>query len=257
VAPRRLEVAGLVVRYGGVAAVQDVGLVVEPGTVLGLIGPNGAGKTSVIDAISGFTRASGHVVIGRSDVTGLSPHRRAHAGLVRSFQSLELFDDMTVLENLQAASDRPGRAAMVTDLFRPGSEPLPPVAAAAVREFKLESVLHARPGSLPYGQRRLVAIARAVAAAPSILLLDEPAAGLDEAESRELAGLVRRLADDWGIGVLVIEHDMDFVMGVCDRVLVMDFGRAIVEGTPAEVRDDARAIAAYLGDEPAVAPATS
>jgi len=131
----------------------------------------------------------------------------------------------------------------------PGRPVLHPVAVAAVDEFELRRVLDRRPSELPYGQRRLVAIARAIAMEPSILLLDEPAAGLDEGESRELAALVRKLADDWGIAVLLIEHDMEFVMGICDRVLVIDFGRPIAAGTPAEVRADPNAIAAYLGEE--------
>ena len=250
---KRLEVSELGVRYGGVVAVQGVSLSVEPGEIVGLIGPNGAGKTSAIDAIAGFAGASGHVTLSGTRIEALPPHRRARLGLVRSFQSLELFEDMTVLENLRTASEPRDRRAMITDLFRPGAPALPPVAVAAVREFQLEGVLGRRPGEISYGQRRLAAIARAVAMEPSVLLLDEPVAGLDDAESREFAHLVRRLADEWGIAVLVVEHDMNFVMGICDRLLVMDFGRPVVTGTPDEVRSDPRAIAAYLGekDEPA------
>ncbi|MCW2997869.1 MAG: transporter related protein [Solirubrobacterales bacterium] len=249
VAPKRLEVRGAIIRYGGVVAVDDVSLAVEPGRILGLIGPNGAGKTSIIDGIAGFTSMSGEVLLDGVRIDGWSAHRRAQAGLVRSFQSLELFEDMTVLENLQTACDARDLGALVSDLVRPGKAQLQPAAAAAVREFGLEAVLHKRPPELAYGQRRLVAIARAVASEPSVVLLDEPAAGLDENESLELAYLVRRLADDWGIGVLLIEHDMDFVMGLCDELLVVDFGHPIAQGPPAEVRKDPAAIKAYLGDE--------
>ncbi|MFF0156490.1 ATP-binding cassette domain-containing protein [Streptomyces sp. NPDC005263] len=248
-APLPLQVRDLTVRYGGVVAVDGLSLDVEPGQVVGLIGPNGAGKTSAIDAVTGFTRAaSGRVCLGDRDVTRLPVHRRAAAGLSRSFQSLELFEDMTVLDNLYAACDRPGRWAYLTDLVRPGSRPLPAHVLVAVREFGLQDSLDRAVGDLSYGERRLLAIARAVAASPSVLLLDEPAAGLSDDETRELAGLVRRLAEDWGMGVLLVEHDVDMVMSVCDQVVVLDFGRRICAGTPDEVRRDPAVRAAYLGD---------
>ncbi|MFI6932718.1 ATP-binding cassette domain-containing protein [Streptomyces sp. NPDC050287] len=248
-APLSLHVRDLTVRYGGVVAVDGLSLDVEPGRVVGLIGPNGAGKTSAIDAVTGFTRAaSGSVRLGDLDATRLSVHRRASAGLSRSFQSLELFEDMTVLDNLYAACDRPGRWAHLTDLIRPGSRPLPAHVLVAVREFGLQDSLDRPVGDLSYGERRLLAIARAVAASPSVLLLDEPAAGLSDDETRELAHLVRRLAEDWGMGVLLVEHDVDMVMSVCDQVVVLDFGRRICAGTPEEVRSDPAVRAAYLGD---------
>ncbi|WP_411150887.1 ABC transporter permease subunit [Streptomyces sp. A30] len=248
-APLPLHVRDLTVRYGGVVAVDGLSLDVEPGRVVGLIGPNGAGKTSAIDAITGFTRAaSGSVCLGDRDATRLPVHRRAAGGLSRSFQSLELFEDMTVLDNLYAACDRPGRWAYLTDLIRPGSRPLPAHALVAVREFGLQDSLDRPVGDLSYGERRLLAIARAVAASPSVLLLDEPAAGLSDDETRELARLVRRLAEDWGMGVLLVEHDVDMVMSVCDQVVVLDFGHRICAGTPEEVRRDPAVRAAYLGE---------
>lgn len=248
-APLALRVRDLTVRYGGVVAVDGLSLDVEPGRVVGLIGPNGAGKTSAIDAVTGFTRAaSGSVRLGDRDVTRVPVHRRALAGLSRSFQSLELFEDMTVLDNLYAACDRPGRWARLTDLVRPGSRPLPAHVLVAVREFGLQDSLDRPVGDLSYGDRRLLAIARAVAASPSVLLLDEPAAGLSDEETRELAHLVRRLAEDWGMGVLLVEHDVDMVMSVCDQVVVLDFGHRICAGAPEEVRRDPAVRAAYLGD---------
>ena len=248
-APLPLQVRDLTVRYGGVVAVDGLSLDVEPGRVVGLIGPNGAGKTSAIDAVTGFTRAAaGSVRLGERDVTRVPVHRRAVAGLSRSFQSLELFEDMTVLDNLYAACERPGRWTWLTDLVRPGSRPLPTQVLVAVREFGLQDSLDRPVGDLSYGERRLLAIARAVATSPSVLLLDEPAAGLSDDETRELAQLVRRLAEDWGMGVLLVEHDVDMVMSVCDQVVVLDFGRRICAGTPDEVRRDPAVRAAYLGD---------
>jgi ABC-type branched-subunit amino acid transport system ATPase component/ABC-type branched-subunit amino acid transport system permease subunit len=256
VAGSPLTVRDLSVRYGTVAAVQGVSLEVAPGEVVGVIGPNGAGKTSLMDAITGFTRCTGDVLLGGLSITGLSAHARARGGVSRSFQSLELFDEMTVLENLLVASEsREKPWAAATSLVWPGKPSLSPAAVAAVREFDLADCLTRRPADLSYGQRRLVGIARALAAEPSVLLLDEPVAGLDSGESAEFARLVRRVADEWGMGVLVIEHDMSFVMSLCDRIVVLDFGRMIAAGTPDEVRYDPAAVAAYLGtsespDEP-------
>ena len=249
VAPTTLQVRGLQVRFGAVIAVDGVDFEVRPGEVVGLIGPNGAGKTTAIDAITGFTRPSGgDIRLGDRSIRRWSASRRARAGMTRSFQSLELFEDLTVKENLQAASDRRDALAYLTGLVWPADPPLPSAAVAAIHEFGLVGDLDHRPNELPYGRRRLAAIARAVAAEPSVLLLDEPVAGLDEVESAEIADLVRRLADDWGIGILLVEHDMRFVMGVCDRIVVLDFGKVIGEGTPDEVRANPAVVAAYLGE---------
>lgn len=250
VAPQTLEVNELTVRYGGVVAVDDVSLTVRPGQIVGLIGPNGAGKTSAIDAITGFTRtAAGSVRLNDQEMTGKSATARARAGLSRSFQSLELFEDATVLDNLRAASDPRDRWSYLVDLVYSKVPPLPGPVVAAIREFELEDDLLRLVQDLPYGKRRLLAIARAVATQPGVLLLDEPAAGLGDSETAELAHLVRRLADDWGIAVLLVEHDMNFVMSVCDHIVVLDFGAKISEGTPAQVRNDPQVVAAYLGEE--------
>jgi ABC-type branched-subunit amino acid transport system ATPase component/branched-subunit amino acid ABC-type transport system permease component len=250
VPPKTLEIRGLRVRYGGVVAVNNVSFTVRPGQVVGLIGPNGAGKTSVIDAVTGFTRAAaGSVRLDGRELLGLSATKRARAGISRSFQSLELFEDATVLDNLRAASDPRDRLSYLRDLVHPVAPPLPGQVVAAIREFHLEQDLSRLVQDLPYGQRRLLAIARAVASQPSVLLLDEPAAGLSEVETAELAHLVRRLADDWGIAVLLVEHDMNFVMSVCDHIVVLDFGIHIAEGSPRQVRRDALVIAAYLGED--------
>ena len=249
VQPKRLQIEGLSVRYGGVVALDSIGIDVNAGDVVGLIGPNGAGKTSLMDAVSGFTPYHGRVLLDGQTIDELPAHRRACAGLVRSFQGLELFPEMTVLENLQVPHDRNGGWQTGRELVRPTKTTLSPVAMAAVQDFGLGPILQKSPDEISYGQRRLVAIARAVAAEPSVLLLDEPAAGLSEHESGEFARLVRRLADKWGMAVLVIEHDMNFVMSICDRITVIDFGKFVCEGSPAEVRVNRAAVAAYLGDE--------
>jgi sulfate-transporting ATPase len=247
--PKVLAIEHLTVRYGGVVAVDDLSFTVTPGAVVGLVGPNGAGKTSAVDAITGFTPAqAGSVLLDGVELARASPLRRARAGLSRSFQSLALFEDATVLDNLRAAADPHDRLSYVRDLVHPRDPPLPAEVSAAIAEFRLGDVLARHVRDLPYGQRRLLSIARAVATRPSVLLLDEPAAGLDDVERTELAEVVRRLAVDWGLAVLLIEHDMDFVMSVCDHVVVLDFGRKICEGSPEEVRLDPAAVAAYLGE---------
>jgi ABC-type branched-subunit amino acid transport system ATPase component/ABC-type branched-subunit amino acid transport system permease subunit len=251
VAPKRLEVTGLGVRFGGVVALDGVSLTVEPGQIVGLMGPNGAGKTTFIDAVSGFVRpAAGSIRLDGEDLGGLGAHRRSRLGLSRSFQSLELFDDVTVRENLMAAADSADGLAYVSNLFWRGRIPFSAPAAAAIDEFGLRAVLGKKPTELSYGRRRLVAIARAVAAHPSVVLLDEPGAGLDETESAELGNLVRRLADSWGIGVLLVEHDVRMLFETCDRIVVLDFGRVIADGTPDEIAADPEVRAAYLGEDP-------
>ncbi len=252
VAPATLVVEGLSVRFGIVEAVRAASFSVGPGEVVGLIGPNGAGKTTLVDAITGFTRpVAGAVALDGVDVTRWPALRRARAGLGRCFQSLELFEDMTVEENLLAAAEGHRAAAYVTDLVRPGRTQLPPAARAAIEEFRLGDELPRLPGELTAGRRRLVAIARAAAAEPSVLLLDEPAAGLDTDESAALGHLIRRLADRRGMAVVLVEHDVDLVFSVCDRVVVLEFGQVIADGPAAAVARDERVVAAYLGNAPA------
>ena len=200
VPPKTLTIEGMTVRYGAVVAVDDVSFRLEPGIVTGLIGPNGAGKTSLIDAVSGFASADGSVRLEDVDLSKQPAVKRARAGIARSFQSLELFEDSTVFENLSVAADPQDFRSYLLDLIWPVNPPFPPEVVRAVTEFDLDEDLHRDVQDLSYGKRRLLAIARAVAMHPSVLLLDEPAAGLSSSESMELARVVRRLAERLGHG---------------------------------------------------------
>lgn len=252
VAPKVLDISDVTVTFGTTRAVNRLSFSVQPGEVVGLIGPNGAGKTTVVDVATGFLRNyQGSVSLGGAQLDGMSAMRRSRTGLTRSFQSLELFEDLTVAENLLAACEHRDLRSYVTDLVRPRKPRLSAAAIASVQEFELESVLGERPSSLSYAQRRAVGIARAVATAPSVLLLDEPAAGLDAASTRELSGLIRRLATEWGMAILLIEHDVSMVLSTCDRVVAINFGQEIATGTPDEIRTNAGVVEAYLGEQPA------
>lgn len=249
VAPAVLEASDLTVSFGNIRAVAGLSLTISPGRVLGLIGPNGAGKTTAIDAITGFVRpATGSLTLNGESIDGWPVARRARHGISRSFQSLELFDDATVLDNMRVAADPRDYVSYLRDLVFPVSPALPGPVVAALAEFDLAELAYRRAEELSYGQRRLLAVARAVASSPSVLLLDEPAAGLSEQESGELARLVRQLADGWGMAVLLVDHDMGFVMSVCNEIVVMDFGSMIAAGSPEQVGADPAVVAAYLGE---------
>jgi branched-chain amino acid transport system ATP-binding protein len=242
-----LNVDALRVTYGGVTAVDDVDLEVPAGKVVGLIGPNGAGKTSTIDALTGYhAPSSGRVAFDGDDITRLRPHVRARRGLVRTFQSVELFDDLTVEENLLVASQRMGVLTALRDLLLPIGEHPRDAVDWALEECGLTDVRDRFPTELSHGRRKLVGVARALAQRPRLVLMDEPAAGLDTDESAELGRRLRALPDA-GVTVLLVDHDMSLVLSVCDEVVVLDFGRVIARGTPAEIRNDDSVIAAYLG----------
>lgn len=241
-----LDCRAVSVSYGGVAALKPTDLRVKPGQLVGLIGPNGAGKTTLIDALTGYARSRGQVRFNGRDVTRLRAHRRANAGLGRTFQGLELFDDLTVFENVLVAAQPTRWFSAVLDLVHPVRAAGFSAARNALSVVGVAAYADAFPTELPNGVRKLVAVARALATRPAIILLDEPAAGLDTAESGVLGGQLRKLVDD-GLGMLLIDHDMGLVLSVCDYIYVLDFGVVIAEGPPESVRSNARVISAYLG----------
>jgi branched-chain amino acid transport system ATP-binding protein len=244
-----LEARGLTVTYGGLAANDSIDLECHDGMLVGLIGPNGAGKTTFIDAITGFTPITqGTVTFAGQDLAGKGPEQRARMGLTRTFQSLELFEDLSVRDNLLVAADRPRWFSLLSDVFMPRRHErrYHEQVDWALDMMRVTALADAMPSDLSQGQRKLISVARALATKPRLVLLDEPAAGLDTAESQLLGAHLRECLSH-EMGLFLIDHDMGLVLNVCDYIYVLDFGRIIAHGSPAEVRADPAVIAAYLG----------
>jgi len=235
-----LSAEDVVVRFGGLRALSEANLEVEPGRVTGLIGPNGAGKTTCFNVITGLQEpTSGRVMFDGKDITDTNPFKRARMGIARTFQKLEAFSSLSARDNVLVASEQ--RKAWDKSKFDPGQvadEMLERVGIADVSDFMV--------GTLSTGTARRVELARALATNPKVLLLDEPSSGLNEEETEDMARLLRMLVKD-GLAVLLVEHDMSFVMGTCEYIYVLDFGQIIATGTPAEVQADPMVQAAYLG----------
>ena len=236
----RLDVRGVSVRFGGNVALDDASLSADAGCVTGLIGPNGAGKTTLFNVVTGLLPpTSGAVAIDGSDITGLNPHKRARRGLARTFQRLELFTMLTVRENILVAAD-------IHRKWSRDKEDPAKRTDAIIGRIGLRATADVRVTALPTGQGRLVELGRALACNPTVLLLDEPASGQDDGETEQFARLLRELAEE-GVAVVLVEHDVRLVMAVCDVISVLDFGRVIAMGTPAEIQSDEAVLTAYLG----------
>jgi branched-chain amino acid transport system ATP-binding protein len=242
-----LVVEDLRVTYGGVTAVDGVSLTAAEGEIVGLIGPNGAGKSSLIDALTGYhPAAGGQVTFAGLPLRGARPYAIARRGLIRTFQSVELFDDLTVEENLLVAAEQPSTWSVLRDLVAPPRTRRNENVAWAIDACGLEDVTGRMPGQLSHGRRKLVGVARALAMRPRLVLMDEPAAGLDNDESMAFGERVAALPGR-GVSVLLVDHDMGLVLSLCDRIVVIDFGRVIASGTPEEIRDSRPVVEAYLG----------
>jgi len=251
-----LRTEGVTVRFGGLVAVDAATIDVEDGGFVGLIGPNGAGKTTLFNAICGFVSpSSGRITYGDRDITGMSPSRRAKLGIGRTFQKLELFHRMSVFDNLLVAAEaKASKLDLASDLLhlprRPREERrCAEIASAVMRELDLDWAAERRASDLPVGTARILELGRALCTEPKTLLLDEPSSGLDSRETKAFGALLRRINGDRGIGILLVEHDMDLVMEVCRDIHVLDFGRIIAKGAPAQIAADTAVRSAYLGEE--------
>jgi len=255
-----LSVSHLSMQFGGLRAVGDFNLELNPGELVGLIGPNGAGKTTVFNMLTGvYAPTEGTVELddgkgGFEDISGLPPHKITRKGLARTFQNIRLFKSMTVWENVSISRHAQVPYSLAQAVFR-----LPPFgkAEATLRQeiqdllaiFKIDTKADWRAANLPYGEQRKLEIVRALAAKPKVLLLDEPAAGMNPQETLELMDLIRFVKDQYKLTVLLIEHDMNLVMGICERLIVLDYGKTIAQGLPAEIRANPVVIKAYLGED--------
>lgn len=239
--------------FGGIQALLDVGMEVRQGEIFAIIGPNGAGKTSFMNCINGFYRPQrGSIYFEGQEITRLSSHRIAELGIGRSFQGLQLFDGLSVLDNIMAGRHFHFKTGILSDAIYFGRTRREEIKQRKIVEniidfFEIETIRKSLVGALPYGMRKRVDLARALAAEPKLLLLDEPLAGMNRDEKEDIARFILDISEEMGITITVVEHDMGLVMDICDRVVVLDFGRKIAEGTPEEIRTNEEVIRAYLG----------
>ena len=248
-----LRLEGITKVFGGLIALEEVSFSVEDGTITGIIGPNGAGKTTLFNIVSGiYPQNSGNVYLGGKNISRFAPEKLARLGLVRTFQNVELFGQMTVLENVMVGLHTKSKSGILSCAFKlPGhirEEKYIRERGLQWLEFTgMVELAEVKAGNLPFGKGRLLEIARALALEPRIILMDEPAAGLNSHETIGLAALIRRIRES-GVTVVLVEHDMDLVMDVCDAVVVLNLGRKLAEGTPREIQENTAVITAYLGE---------
>lgn len=250
-----LEVRGLTQRFGGLTAVNDFNVKLMPKEFTGLIGPNGAGKTTVFNLVSGFYQPTeGQIIINGTPTAGLKPHKVTSLGVARTFQNIRLWDDMTVLDNIRIAQhSRLGygffHSVLRSKHYMQREAEIAQEAAELLEVFDLQGFANEFPKNLPYGTQRKLEIARALSTHPQLLLLDEPAAGLNSADVKDLIRLIRWIYETFDISIWMIEHHMDVVMELCNQIKVIDFGQTIAEGNPEEIRNNPAVITAYLGDD--------
>ncbi len=249
-----LELKNVTMRFGGLTAVGDLSAGIGPGDLVGLIGPNGAGKTTVFNAITGvYTPTEGDVIFNGEKLNGKKPNQISGCGIARTFQNIRLFKGMTVYDNIRVSLTPRSKYKATGSVLRSGGfykeEAVVEKRIAELLEiFKLNEMSDEMATSLPYGDQRRLEIVRALATDPKLLLLDEPAAGMNPAEKQNLMKLIQYLREQFKIAILLIEHDMKLVMGICERVMVLDYGSKIAEGTPHEISSNPRVIEAYLGE---------
>lgn len=241
--------------FGGLAAVANLNLEINQGELVGLIGPNGAGKTTVFNLLTGvYPPTEGEILLDEKSIVGKKPYQITSLGMARTFQNIRLFDSLSVLDNVKVACHWHGKYPLASALFRLknyslGEKEMTAKALELLKIFNLDTKKDELAKSLPYGEQRRLEIVRALAAKPTVLLLDEPAAGMNPYETKDLMELITKVQDLFNLTVLLIEHDMSLVMGICQRIYVLDYGKIIAQGTPDEIKNNPRVIEAYLGEE--------